>query len=75
MRLKAMASELEGAPGVTLSLMHGDGPAPRVLQLVERGVDVGEVQVLAWGSFIYFKDPDGNAWAIQQLPPRAPAPA
>ncbi|MEA3059285.1 MAG: hypothetical protein QOE50_697 [Sphingomonadales bacterium] len=39
-------------------------------QLVARGVDVGEVQVLAWGSFIYFKDPDGNAWAIQQLPPR-----
>ena len=42
-------------------------------QLVERGVDVGEVQVLAWGSFIYFKDPDGNAWAIQQLPPRPSA--
>jgi uncharacterized glyoxalase superfamily protein PhnB len=39
-------------------------------QLVARGVDVGEVQVLAWGSFIYFEDPDGNAWAIQQLPPR-----
>jgi catechol 2,3-dioxygenase-like lactoylglutathione lyase family enzyme len=39
-------------------------------QLVARGVDVGEVQVLAWGSFIYFKDPDGNAWALQQMPPR-----
>jgi D-glucosaminate-6-phosphate ammonia-lyase len=32
-RLKAMATELEGATGVTLSLVHGDGPAPRVLQL------------------------------------------
>jgi catechol 2,3-dioxygenase-like lactoylglutathione lyase family enzyme len=42
-------------------------------QLVERGVDVGEVQVLAWGSFIYFKDPDGNAWSIQQLPLRPAA--
>ena|SRR5579859_1912025 len=39
-------------------------------QLVARGVECGEVQVLAWGSFIYFKDPDGNAWAVQQLPPR-----
>ncbi|MCA1647560.1 MAG: VOC family protein [Chloroflexi bacterium] len=39
-------------------------------QLLERGVDVGQVEVLAWGSFIFFKDPDGNSWAIQQLPPR-----
>ena len=42
-------------------------------QLSARGVDVGEVQVLDWGSFIWFTDPDGNAWAIQQLPPRPPA--
>ena len=42
-------------------------------QLLERGVDAGEVQVLAWGSFIFFKDPDGNAWSIQQLPPRPSA--
>jgi D-glucosaminate-6-phosphate ammonia-lyase len=32
-RLKAMATELEGAPGVSLSFVHGDGPAPRVLRL------------------------------------------
>jgi D-glucosaminate-6-phosphate ammonia-lyase len=32
-RLQAMATELEGAPGVKLSLVHGDGPAPRVLRL------------------------------------------
>ena len=42
-------------------------------QLSARGVDVGEVQVLDWGSFIWFTDPDGNAWAIQQLPPRPSA--
>jgi catechol 2,3-dioxygenase-like lactoylglutathione lyase family enzyme len=41
--------------------------------LVKRGVEVGEVQVLAWGSFIFFKDPDGNSWAIQELPPRPSA--
>ncbi|HZI97469.1 MAG TPA: VOC family protein [Actinomycetales bacterium] len=37
--------------------------------LVERGVEAGEVQVLAWGSFTGFTDPDGNTWALQQLPP------
>jgi hypothetical protein len=33
-------------------------------------VDVSEVEVLDWGSFVYFSDPDGNGWALQQLPPR-----
>jgi L-seryl-tRNA(Ser) seleniumtransferase len=32
-RLRAMAAELEGAPGVSLSIVHGDGPAPCVLRL------------------------------------------
>jgi catechol 2,3-dioxygenase-like lactoylglutathione lyase family enzyme len=35
-----------------------------------RGVAVSDVQHLPWGSFVFFSDPDGNAWAIQQLPPR-----
>jgi catechol 2,3-dioxygenase-like lactoylglutathione lyase family enzyme len=39
-------------------------------ELVGRGVETGEVQVLEWGSFIYFSDPDGNRWAVQQLPKR-----
>jgi catechol 2,3-dioxygenase-like lactoylglutathione lyase family enzyme len=39
-------------------------------ELTDRGVDVGEVEHLQWGSFVYFTDPDGNAWAVQQLPPR-----
>ncbi len=38
--------------------------------LAGRGVPVSDVQVLDWGSFVYFDDPDGNRWAIQQLPPR-----
>jgi D-glucosaminate-6-phosphate ammonia-lyase len=32
-RLRAMSAELEGAPGVSLSIVHGDGPAPCVLRL------------------------------------------
>ena len=35
-----------------------------------RGVDVGEVQEFPWGRFLFFKDPDGNGWAIQQIPQR-----
>lgn len=39
-------------------------------ELLGRGVDVGEVQVFPWGSFLFFADPDGNRWAVQQMPPR-----
>ena len=36
--------------------------------LLEGGVDVSDVQVFPWGSFVFFSDPDGNAWSVQQLP-------
>jgi catechol 2,3-dioxygenase-like lactoylglutathione lyase family enzyme len=39
-------------------------------ELKSRGVDVSDVEVLAWGSFVYFADPDGNRWSVQQLPAR-----
>lgn len=39
-------------------------------ELVGRGVDVGPVTDFPWGKFLLFSDPDGNRWAIQQLPPR-----
>ena len=39
-------------------------------ELIARGVDVSEVQEFAWGSFVFFADPDGNKWALQQLLPR-----
>jgi catechol 2,3-dioxygenase-like lactoylglutathione lyase family enzyme len=38
--------------------------------LAGRGVDVSDVQVFPWGSFVFFSDPDGNRWAVQQLPAR-----
>lgn len=37
-------------------------------ELASRGVDVSEVDVQPWGSFVFFSDPDGNKWAVQQLP-------
>jgi predicted enzyme related to lactoylglutathione lyase len=39
-------------------------------ELTERGMEVGEIQDLPWGSFIFFSDPDGNAWAVQSIQPR-----
>ena len=52
-----------------LQLVVSDIEAARA-QLVERGVDVSEVQVFDWGSFVFFSDPDGNGWAVQQIPAR-----
>jgi catechol 2,3-dioxygenase-like lactoylglutathione lyase family enzyme len=39
-------------------------------ELSGRGVELSDIQDFDWGRFIFFQDPDGNAWAIQQLPPR-----
>jgi predicted enzyme related to lactoylglutathione lyase len=38
--------------------------------LAGRGVAVSDVQDFPWGRFVFFKDPDGNGWAMQELPPR-----
>jgi predicted enzyme related to lactoylglutathione lyase len=36
-------------------------------QLVENGVEASEIQDYPWGRFVYFSDPDGNGWALQQI--------
>jgi len=36
-------------------------------ELNARGVETGDVQVFPWGRFVFFKDPDGNAWAVQEI--------
>jgi predicted enzyme related to lactoylglutathione lyase len=38
--------------------------------LAARGVPVSDVEVMPSGSFVSFADPDGNAWSLQQRPPR-----
>jgi predicted enzyme related to lactoylglutathione lyase len=53
------------APG--LQLVVADVEAART-ELTGRGVDVGDVQTFPWGSFVFFSDPDGNRWSVQQLP-------
>jgi catechol 2,3-dioxygenase-like lactoylglutathione lyase family enzyme len=42
-------------------------------ELSGRGVEVEGVDEQPWGRFVYFADPDGNRWALQQLPDWAPA--
>jgi predicted enzyme related to lactoylglutathione lyase len=39
-------------------------------QLIANGVSASDVDVQPWGSFVTFSDPDGNTWALQQLPAR-----
>jgi catechol 2,3-dioxygenase-like lactoylglutathione lyase family enzyme len=39
-------------------------------ELVKRGAEVSEIDVQPWGSFVNFRDPDGNSWSLQQLPSR-----
>jgi catechol 2,3-dioxygenase-like lactoylglutathione lyase family enzyme len=62
----------EMAPGSQkgLQVIVDDVEAVR-RELSGRGVTTSEVQVLPWGSFIFFSDPDGNSWAVQQIPGRA----
>jgi predicted enzyme related to lactoylglutathione lyase len=60
----------ESKPGSgNAQLVVADIEAARA-ELVERGAEVSEVQVFPWGSFVFFSDPDGNRWSVQQLPPR-----
>jgi catechol 2,3-dioxygenase-like lactoylglutathione lyase family enzyme len=40
-------------------------------QLIARGVEASEVDEQPWGLFVTFSDPDGNTWALQQMPSRA----
>ena len=52
-----------------LQLVVRDADAARA-ELLERGVEVGEVQEFPWGRFVFFEDPDGNGWSVQEIPPR-----
>jgi len=39
-------------------------------ELAGRGVEVSDVQSFPWGDFVFFEDPDGNSWSVQQIPAR-----
>jgi catechol 2,3-dioxygenase-like lactoylglutathione lyase family enzyme len=50
-----------------LQMVVDDADAARS-DLIDRGIDVSEVDEQPWGRFVFFSDPDGNRWALQQLP-------
>ena len=60
---------VDTAPGSVagLQLVVSDIEAAHA-ELARRGVEVSEVQQFPWGSFVFFSDPDGNRWSVQQLP-------
>jgi len=49
-----------------VQIVVADADAARA-ELVSRGVDASEVQDFPWGRFVFFADPDGNRWAVQQI--------
>jgi predicted enzyme related to lactoylglutathione lyase len=61
----------EAAPGSVegMQMVVADIEAAHT-ELNQRGVETGDVQHFPWGSFVFFSDPDGNRWAVQQLPER-----
>ena len=61
----------ESEPGSLqgLQLVVDDADAARE-ELLAGGVEVGDVQDFPWGRFVFFRDPDGNGWAVQQLVPQ-----
>ena len=60
------------APGSLegLQLVVDDARAARD-ELAGRGVDVSDVQDFPWGRFVFFSDPDGNRWAVQEIQAQA----
>ena len=81
-RLSCMSSSRHGAPPwqrierdrnrawPALQLVVDDAETARE-GLLARGVEVGEVQEFPWGRFVFFNDPYGNVWSVQQLPHRS----
>jgi catechol 2,3-dioxygenase-like lactoylglutathione lyase family enzyme len=52
-----------------IQIVVDDAAAARK-HLVEHGVEVSEIDEQPWGRFVFFRDPDGNGWSLQELPPR-----
>jgi catechol 2,3-dioxygenase-like lactoylglutathione lyase family enzyme len=65
----ALGTGITDAPAGSVKgvqLVVSDVRAARA-ELLERGVEVSEVQDFPWGSFIFFSDPDGNRWSVQEV--------
>jgi catechol 2,3-dioxygenase-like lactoylglutathione lyase family enzyme len=66
---KLVSADADLGSGASFQLVVADIEAARA-QLAERGVEVSEVQTLDprdGGKFVFFTDPDGNDWAVQEI--------
>jgi predicted enzyme related to lactoylglutathione lyase len=63
--LTSGAHEMKPGAVEGLQVVVEDADAARA-ELAERGVEVGEVQEFPWGRFVFFSDPDGNGWSVQE---------
>ncbi len=59
-------TEMKPGTQKNLQMVVGDAAAAREM-LLANGVQASEVQDMPWGMFVYFSDPDGNTWALQQV--------
>jgi catechol 2,3-dioxygenase-like lactoylglutathione lyase family enzyme len=60
----------EKTPGTQeIQVVIPDAEAARK-QLIEAGVEAGEIDEQPWGRFVGFRDPDGNSWTLQAIPYR-----
>ena len=61
----------EMAPGSQkgVQMVVADAAAARK-HLIDNGVEASEVDEQPWGRFVFFSDPDGNTWSLQELPPQ-----
>ena len=58
------------AKPASIQVVIDDADAARS-ELAERGLEVSEVQEFPWGRFVFFDDPDGNFWSLQQIVPQS----
>lgn len=58
----------DAKPGSIAGLqMVVDDAAALQRELTQKGIQATEPEVLPWGTFVYFQDPDGNQWALQEM--------
>lgn len=62
-------TEMEPGSQQGLQMVIADADAARE-ELRARGVEASDVDEQPWGRFVYFADPDGNTWSLQQIPAR-----
>jgi predicted enzyme related to lactoylglutathione lyase len=67
------AHQMQPGSVTGLQLVVEDAGTARA-ELVERGVEASEVQEFPWGRFVFFADPDGNGWAVQEIVRASPSP-